>query len=102
MGQLTQQKWFGYWQVYLVPQRWIELQMERTCTGLTRDFIRAARFPFPECQQVFFSCLGKAFQAVRLYPEMLSQLINSTSGESVHRTLSQNQQSLCSGLATEI
>lgn len=90
MGQLTWQKWFGCWQVYLVPWRWIELQMERACTWLTRDFIGAAGFPFPECQHIF-SCTGKAFQSAGLYSEMVSQLINSTSGESVHPTLSQNQ-----------
>ena len=40
-------------------------------------------------------------KSVGLYPEMASPLINSTSGESVYPTLSQNQQSLCSGLAAE-
>lgn len=66
-----------------------------------KRFHRSSKVSLSRVPAGFFSCLGKAFQIVRLYPEMLSQLINSTSGESVHPTLSQNQQSLCSGLATE-
>lgn len=57
----------------------------------------AQGFPF-QSASIFFSCMGKGFQSIGLYPEMESQLINSTSGKSVHPTLSQNQQSLCSAL----